>query len=60
MSLFSSMVLGFGLNFNLLLNKFICLSVKCLDERLIILGVTFTLPSRFDWDLGIKNTDPRW
>ena len=62
MSLFSSMVLGFGVgvNFSPLLNKFICLSVNGLDKRLIIFGVTFTMSSWFEWDLGIKNVDPRW
>ena len=39
MSLFSSMVLGFGvgINFSPPLNKFICLSVNGLAKRLIIL-----------------------
>ena len=62
MSLFSSMVLGFGVrvNFSPLLNKFIFLSVNGLDKRLFILGVTFTMSSRFDWGLEIKNVDPRW
>ena len=57
MSFFSSMVLGFGVgvNFNPYLNKFTCLLVIGLDKRLIIFGVTFTMSSRFDWDLGIKN-----
>ena len=52
----TSAVLGFGVavNFGPLLNKFICRSVNGLDERLIILGVTFALSSRFDSGLGEK------
>ena len=59
---FSSLGLGFGVGVTLshLIKKFICLSVNGLDERLIIFGVTFTLPSRFDCGLGIKNVDLRW
>ena len=42
MSHFSCAVLGFGVGVNLspLLNKFICLSVKGLEQRLIILGLS--------------------
>ena len=54
MSLFTSMVLGFGVgvNLNLFLNKFICISVNGLNKRLIILRETFTLSSRFDLNLA--------
>ena len=62
MSLFSSIVFRFviEIDFSPLLNKFVCLPVNCLDKKLIVLAVTFSLSSRFDFSLGIKNVDPRW